>query len=567
MSSEHDVDSGLLRDLEELVARYRQHGEIDWDEVARAEPDRVDELRELFAVAAIAEEVAASGSVSGTLELDAAVATDGLVPSGLEDYVIDGELGRGGMGVVYRAWQSSLNRTVAIKRVLSGALASQADLARFRTEAESAAQLNHPHIVSIYEVGTAEDGVPYFSMQYVEGTTLGDRIAEGPLSAREAATLLLPICRAIAHAHRQGVLHRDLKPSNILIDQDGTPYVSDFGLAKWTERTEQDGTSELGSPRPSSLTRSGAVMGTPSYLAPEQASGRRDLLAATTDVYGLGAILYAMLTGRPPFQAETPLQTLQMVVEQDPVPPRVLNPLVDHDLEMVALKCLQKPIDLRYQSADELADDLERYLRDEPVSARSSQFTQIVTRAFRETHHAGVLKNWGLLWMWHAVVLLVLCTATNILILQGVTTRLPYLGLWVVGAGLWAAVFWELRRRAGPVTFVERVLAHLWAGSMIADTLLFALEWLLDLRVLTLSPVLALIGGMIFLVKASLLNGMFYIPAIALFLTAVPMAAVSQSRSLPDFSISLLGIVLAASFFFPGWKYHERGDKGRMAGG
>ncbi len=561
-STEEERDVRLLEQLERLQAQYREEGHVDWESVAVGmSPEELEELKELWSAAAIADEVASDSQNVVLLEPTAPPqpsTEDPTMPQGLADYRVECELGRGGMGVVYRAFQKSLYRTVAVKRLLRGEWATSTDLARFRAEAESAAQLNHPHIVSIYEVGTAQDGTPFFSMQYIEGTTLAERIADGPLPAREAAELLIPICRAIAHAHRQGVLHRDLKPSNILIDAEGTPYVTDFGLAKWTERPacdERVAGEKRGAPHPS-LTRTGAVLGTPSYLAPEQASGQHELVSEATDVYGLGAILYAMVTGRPPFQGASPLQTVQMVVEQDPLPPRTLNPRIDRDLEMVVLKSLQKPVELRYASADELADDLERFLNDEPVSARSSQFSQILTRAFRETHHAGVLKNWGLLWMWHALVLLILCFTTNVLVLNGFQTRLPYVGLWVVGAGLWAAVFWELRRRAGPVTFIERVLAHIWAGAMIADALLFALEWLLDLEVLTLSPVLALIGGMIFLVKASLLNGLFYVPAVALFLTSIPMAAMA-SGGVPNFSISLLGVVLAASFFFPGWKYRK----------
>ncbi len=561
-STEEERDVRLFEQLERLQAQYREEGHVDWESVAVGmSPEELEELKELWSAAAIADEVASDSQNVVLLEPTAPPqpsTEDPTMPQGLADYRVECELGRGGMGVVYRAFQKSLYRTVAVKRLLRGEWATSTDLARFRAEAESAAQLNHPHIVSIYEVGTAQDGTPFFSMQYIEGTTLAERIADGPLPAREAAELLIPICRAIAHAHRQGVLHRDLKPSNILIDAEGTPYVTDFGLAKWTERPacdERVAGEKRGAPHPS-LTRTGAVLGTPSYLAPEQASGQHELVSEATDVYGLGAILYAMVTGRPPFQGASPLQTVQMVVEQDPLPPRTLNPRIDRDLEMVVLKSLQKPVELRYASADELADDLERFLNDEPVSARSSQFSQILTRAFRETHHAGVLKNWGLLWMWHALVLLILCFTTNVLVLNGFQTRLPYVGLWVVGAGLWAAVFWELRRRAGPVTFIERVLAHIWAGAMIADALLFALEWLLDLEVLTLSPVLALIGGMIFLVKASLLNGLFYVPAVALFLTSIPMAAMA-SGGVPNFSISLLGVVLAASFFFPGWKYRK----------
>src|SRR5438270_389755 len=200
-------------------------------------------------------------------------------------------------------------------------------------------------------------------MQYIEGTTLARRLADGPMPGLDAARLLVPVCRAIQYAHDHGILHRDLKPSNILIDREGHPYVSDFGLAK---RLDVHGDA--------SLTPSGALVGTPSYMPPEQARGsmRRLPLAPSCDVYSLGAILYHALSGRPPFQAATPIETMMLVLEEDPIPPRTLNPRVNPDLEMIALRCLQKQPELRYQSAAAMADDLEAFLRDEPVSARST---------------------------------------------------------------------------------------------------------------------------------------------------------------------------------------------------
>jgi serine/threonine-protein kinase len=241
-----------------------------------------------------------------------------------------------------------------------------------------------------------------------------------------------------------------------------------------------------------------------------------------------------------------------MVLEQDPVPPRMLNPKADRDLEMIALRCLQKPPDLRYPTAAALAEDLEAYLNDESISARSGRLTQVVSLWLRETHHAAVLENWGLLWMWHSLALLVACFATNALYWLHVDNRWYYFMLWTAGLGTWAAVFWALRRRMGPVTFVERQIAHLWAGSMISIALLFPLEAWLDLKVLTLSPVLGLVNGMVFLVKAGMLSGLFYIQAIALFATAGLMAL------LPDYAHFIFGVVSAACFFFPGLKYYRQ---------
>jgi serine/threonine-protein kinase len=474
-----------------------------------------------------------------------ASAPAGFAPRRLGDYELLAEIGRGGMGVVYRASQRNPQRTVAVKILLRSDLATPAHFARFQAEAQAAAGLDHPHIVAVYEVGS-DQGQPYFSMPLIDGATLARRIAEGPLPDREAAQLLIPVCRAVAYAHQRGVLHRDLKPSNILIDRRGHPFVSDFGLAKRVESPDEP------SPPVPPLTETGAILGTPGYMAPEQAAGRRGDVGPATDIYSLGAILYACVTGRAPFQAANPVDALLMVLEQDPPPPRILNPTLDVDLEMIILKALQKPADLRYATAEDLARDLEAFLHNEPVSARSSQFTQVLSRAFRPTHHAAVLENWGLLWMLHAAVIFVLCITTDILKAEHVRSRIPYFVLWVLGLGAWAVIFWNLRRRAGPVTFVERQIAHVWAASMACSSALFGVEWLLRLPVLTLSPVLALIAGAVFIVKAGILSGEFYVHAVAIFLAAIPMAL------FPQFALTIFGLVSGGAFFLSGWKFHRQ---------
>jgi serine/threonine-protein kinase len=556
------------RDLRLAELLDRLQGETaapDFDCLANQDPELARELRGLWATLQLTD--LAVGPGVGPLCSDSADprprgnenSPQGLCALGLwGDYELLEELGRGGMGVVYRARQRSLGRIVALKVILRGELASEEDRARFLAEAAAAAQLSHPHIVPIHEVGEHE-GQPYFSMQYVEGPTLAQRLANGPLPGREAAELLVPICRAIAAAHARGILHRDLKPSNILLDAEGRGFVTDFGLAKRMSGGEGagDGFEEIAS-APRTLT--GAVLGTPGFMAPEQAAGARGRLGPATDVYALGALLYAMLTGRPPFQAATPMDTVLMVLEQDPPPPRLLNPDADPDLELISLKALQKPTDLRYESAAALAEDLERYLRHEPIAARSSHFSQVLSRAFRPTHHVAVLEHWGLLWMWHAAVLLLLCVATNALQWRGVTDRSVYVLLWTAGLGTWAGIFWELRRRAGPVTFVERQIAHIWAASMACSVGLFAIEWLLKLPPLTLSPVLALIAGGVFTAKAGILSGEFYVPAVLLFLTSLPMALA------PQWAITLFGVVGGAAFLIPGWKFHRLRQR-RSGGG
>jgi serine/threonine-protein kinase len=534
-------DDQLASIFEVLTARLRSGQRVTLEQAASEYPDYAAGLRELWTTLLLAEDLAQILDPVETVFEEPAFPV--AVPRRVGDYEVGREIGRGGMGVVFEARQISLNRTVAIKMILRGEFATQAELARFRAEAESAARLEHPNIVSIYEVGEHR-GQPYFSMQLVEGTTLARRLADGPLPPREAAEILLPVCRAVAHAHKRGILHRDLKPSNILIDSTRRPLVTDFGLAK---RFEQGLSASL-----APVTRSGDLVGTPGYMAPEQAAGNRGGVSPATDVYALGAILYAAITGRPPFQAASPVDTLMMVLEQDPAVPRLVNPSADPDLELIALKALQKPADLRYESADALARDLEAYLNHEPISARSSHFTQILSRAFRPTHHVAVLEHWGMLWMLHATVIFILCVTTNAMQIRGIESRWPYATLWTLGLGAWAAIFWNLRRLAGPVTFVERQIAHVWAASMAASTMLFAVEDLLQLPVLKLSPVLALIAGSVFVAKAGILSGEFYLMAVLLFAASISMAI------WPTYGLTIFGFVSWLTFFVPGWKFHSQ---------
>jgi serine/threonine-protein kinase len=516
-----------------------------------AHPDLAGQLRELFAAMSMADAVADASTIlepprTEPPALAPPPAPGSFVPgvtplpASFDDYELLEEVGRGGMGIVYRARQKSLDRIVAVKMLLRRDLATAADLARFRSEAEAAARLDHPGIVSIFEVGEC-GGHPFYSMRFIEGTTLAKRLATGGVLPREAAAILARVAEAVDAAHRGGVLHRDLKPSNILIDAAGKPHVSDFGLAKRIE-ADQD------------VTHTGAILGTPCYMSPEQAAGSRGDVGPTSDVWSLGAILYQTLTGRPPFQAANPMDTLLAVLESDPPVPRSLDPGVNRDLEMIALKSLQKPQELRYASAADLAADLRAFLAGEPVAARRGGLSDIVARLFRETHHATVLENWGLLWMWHSVVVLTLCVVTDVLAWQGVMSRWPYVVLWGGGLAVWAPIFWALRHRTGPVTAVERQIAHIWGGSVIASVMLFWVEALLALPALTLSPVLALLAGLVFFAKAGILSGVFYIQAAVLFATALVMCLV------PAWQHVIFGIVSGLCFFVPGLKYaRQRG--------
>jgi eukaryotic-like serine/threonine-protein kinase len=295
--------------------------------------------------------------------------------SAFGDYELLEEIGRGGMGIVYKARQRSLNRIVALKMVIPSRLTSATDLRRFQVEAETVSRLDHPHILSIYEEGEVS-GQPYYTMKWMEGGSLaegGRHRAEGggpskdapdaqsPAAVRQQqsaiATLLVKVAHAVAYAHERGVLHRDLKPGNILLDTRGEPYVADFGLAKLMEQESR-------------LTQSLPTVGTPGYAAPEQLQGGMQHVTMAADVYSLGAILYESLTGKPPFRGPTPIEIIRQALDTEVKPPHTLNPAVDRDLETICLNCLNKEPKRRYGSAAALAEDLERWLASEPILAR-----------------------------------------------------------------------------------------------------------------------------------------------------------------------------------------------------
>jgi hypothetical protein len=292
------------------------------------------------------------------------------------DYELLEEVARGGMGVVYRARQVTLDRVVAVKMILAGQLAGPDDVRRFHQEARMAANLQHPSIVAVHEVGEHQ-GQHYFSMDFIEGTSLAALVRDKALAPQKAARYVVAVARAVHYAHQRGVLHRDLKPANVLIDRLDQPHVTDFGLAR---PISQD----------SRLTATGAVLGTPGYVAPEQVDGGSGLGVAA-DVYSLAAVLYELLTGRPPFQGATVFDTLQQTLHNDPVPPRRLKPTLPRDLETICLKCLAKNPHWRYGSAAELADDLARFLADEPIQARPQGAGQRVVKWVRRHPLAALL--------------------------------------------------------------------------------------------------------------------------------------------------------------------------------
>jgi WD40 repeat protein len=345
-----DLALDLIRSEYEL--RCPREGALPLEEYARRFPRYGDSLRRRWR--AWARRSSLPGATTAVSPAPSA-AVSPEAPS-IPGYELLGVLGRGGMGVVYKARDTRLGRVVALKTLRAGPHAGEDELARFRAEAEAVAQIQHPNIVQVYEVSDA-GGLPFFALEYVEGGSLAGRLAGTPWPARQAAVLVEALARALQAAHERGIVHRDATPANVLLAADGTPKWTDFGLAKRLD-------ANVG------RTHSGAILGTPSYLSPEAAAGRSKEVGPAADVYGAGGILYELLTGRPPFRAETVFDTLQQVLEQEPVPPVRLNPKVPRDLETVCLKCLAKEPGRRYPSAAALADDLRRFLEARPIAAR-----------------------------------------------------------------------------------------------------------------------------------------------------------------------------------------------------
>jgi tRNA A-37 threonylcarbamoyl transferase component Bud32 len=419
------------------------------------------------------------------------------------DYEDLEEIARGGMGVVYKARQISLSRPVAIKMILSGELAEESDIRRFRIEAEAAASLQHPNIVAIYEVGQ-EDGQHYFSMEYVAGQTLAQLVQKGTLPPKQAARYVQQIAAAIDYAHRRGVTHRDIKPSNVLIDDKDQARVTDFGLAKRVE-CDQD------------LTESHQILGTAPYMSPEQVTGSRDGVGPKSDIYSIGALFYELLTRRPPFRGRTVIDTLVQIREHDPKPPRQINPHTPRELEMICLKCLEKDPDKRYRSAGELADDLERFLNGDCISISGPNLLNRLLCMLGRGHHDVEFRTWANMLFHFAWIVF----AGNFLaFLAG---ELPISRPWIVLAALrglefagMALVLWLYRAdwyppRGKPA----RQLWALWLGYVAGSLTLFLVEYAMAPRdrafeYWTLYPRLAILSSLGFVMMGSSYWGYCY---------------------------------------------------------
>jgi serine/threonine protein kinase len=485
------------------------------------------------------------------------------------DYELLEEIARGGMGVVYKARQTSLNRIVALKMILAGHLASQEDVQRFHAEAEAAANLDHPGIVPIYEIGE-HNGQYYFSMGYVEGYSLAARLREGPLPSRAAATLLKQVCEAVEYAHEHDVIHRDLKPANILLERCGEPTansqehdvfgslmsgvggstsspvrlrprITDFGLAK---RLSVD----------SGLTETGQILGTPSYMSPEQAAGASHRIGPTSDVYSLGAILYQLLTGRPPFQAETALNTMTQLLDSDPVPPRLLNRNVSRDLEAICMKCLEKDPARRYPTARNLGDEMGRYLEGESIHASSVNLLDRVTRALRQSRHEEHFQGWGLGLM--AFGLVILLSHLAIFFLER-TWHVPWLTYFLPRTVMFAALLfmlWRFRRHSVlPTNSAERLVWVVWIGYLLALGAVNAARVVFGHDQRESYASFAVLTGFGFLIMGTHVWGGAYVVGL-IFMIAAPCLAMYT-----DVAPLTFGALWAGALFAFGFHYWRRG--------
>jgi serine/threonine protein kinase len=471
-------------------------------------------------------------------------------------YEVLGELGRGGMGVVYKARQLGLNRLVALKMILGGLHASEDDLARFRIEAEAVARLDHPGIVNIYDIGV-HDSMPFFSLEFCPGGSLAQQLQGKPLPGRQSAELIETAARAMHAAHQAGILHRDLKPGNILLMADGKPKITDFGLAK-IFKSGSASTSEKAGPH---LTQTGAIMGTPSYMAPEQAGSSSRTIGPTCDVYGLGAILYEMITGRPPFQAASHIDTVMQVLQQDPLPPRMLNPEVEIDLEKIALKCLEKQPTLRYATAEELADDLHRYLTGEPITARSVNLLERLQRELTHSQHDTYLRPWGFGLMLLSLFIFITHLATSLLLLTGLPRFLCFWGprsllLLTLGPLI---VRYRPRQSLWPTNAVER---HLWAllvGYVLTFLSIFWVMQVLEHDHLQIYGVVTAISGLAWFTLGGYVWGGCYLIGLAFLMMAPVMAFMAGSLWSPF----VFGVQWSAALLTLGRRYWKLGQQPR----
>lgn len=476
-------------------------------------------------------------------------------PRVFADYELLSEIARGGMGVVYRAKQRGLSRIVALKMILAGKLATSEDVVRFRSEAEAAAKLRHPNIVAVYDVGEHE-GQHYFSMEYIEGNSLSRLLERGPLANRRAAQYLRTLSEATEYAHRQGIVHRDLKPSNILIDAVDQPHITDFGLAKQLHTD-------------SGQTRTGAVLGTPSYMAPEQAEGRNRDVGPAADVYSLGAILYECLTGRPPFRNDSVYDTVRQVIHDAPKRPRDLNPKIDEDLELICLKCLEKEPALRYANAHELTEDLARYLAGDPISARSLNVIDRITRMLDRSQHDFAFHTWSSMLFVMAGVIAIEHILVFFLMRHEAFAGFIFAARFLQFVILALLFLYHRGNRLYPTTAAERELWGIWIGYFVAYGLgIFTIRSFARFGIIAAGPnaphylmevipypFISLLSGLAFFVMGSNYWGRCYAFGVVFWLLAAVMPLHLEWAPLE------FGLLWSIALTWLGWHLERMGRK------
>lgn len=468
------------------------------------------------------------------------------------------ELGRGGMGVVYEAWQEGVNRPVAVKVISSGPFASGEELRRFRTEAEAAANLSHPGLVPIFEVDVCE-GRPFYSMEYVPGESLAELSAAGRVTSEKAAALIAEVADAVEYAHQRGVIHRDLKPANVLIGASGRPRVTDFGLAKWSTGEAHDAatlsppinshaqTAAFGGPDPF-VTKTGAVLGTPSFMAPEQAAGQK--VGPAADIYGIGAILYAMLTGRPPFKGSTAVETLTLVAEGRLEPVRQLKPEVPSDLATIVETCLEKNPHDRYRTAGDVAADLRRFLSGEPIHAGGMSLWGRLARVVVQSRHVSHFRQWGHAIIGFGIAIFLAHAVMQFLVWNDYRSWFALLG---PRAAMFGAMLAMLRlSRTGsllPRDAVERLVWVVWTGYLLAYAAASITNSVAGQSHTAVFPFAATLAGMAFFTLGCHVWGACYLVGGAFFLAA-PLLAF-----FPDYAVIGFGALWGLSLGSLGLRY------------
>lgn len=490
----------------------------------------------------------AASTVAETLPYLRQVDDDGCLQLG--KYRLMRELGRGGMGVVYEAWQDGVNRPVALKVLSSGPYASDEEIRRFRIEAEAAASLSHPSLVPIYEVDVC-DGRPFYSMELIDGKNIVDHAEEEIWTCEKIAQTVAAVADAVEYAHRRGVLHRDLKPANVLIDATGRPRVTDFGLAKRLENENALPTRDApagDAPGPNFITRTGAILGTPSFMAPEQAAGER--VGPAADIYGIGAILYYLLTKRPPFRGATTVETLSLVTEGRLEPVRNYNTAVERDLAVITEKCLEKEPSDRYRTAAEVADDLRRYAAGEPIRAGGLSLWGRLTRAVGQSRHVSHFRQWGRSIMGFGVVIFVAHLIMHLVTRAGISTWWaflpPRLAMFAVLVGI---LRWSRTGSLLPRDAVERLVWVVWTAYLLAFAAAGLVTAATGREHSSVYPFASVLAGMAFFTLGCHVWGACYLVGGAFFLAA-PLLALA-----PEYAVLGFGSLWGISLLMLGLRY------------